>query len=123
MLQGIKNTANMMNQARKAKAQQDKLSKLLSSIQVSGISKNGKVTVTITGEQKIVDIKIDPTLIEFVYENFTSQNKEDTMLAKSIIESTEDAISKVQGEVVKKMQETGSIDDLMGMLSAASGGK
>ncbi len=121
MLKGIKNTANMMNQARKAKAQQDKLSKLLSGIQVSGVSKNAKVTVTITGEQKIVDIKIDPSLIEFVYENFISQKKEDTLLSKSIIEATEDAISKVQGEVVKKMQETGSLDDLMGMLSAASG--
>jgi DNA-binding protein YbaB len=121
MLKGIKNTANMMNQARKAKAQQDKLSKLLSGIQVSGVSKNGKVTVTITGEQKIVAINIDPTLIAFVYENFTSQNKEDTQLSKSIIEATEDAIGRVQGEVVKKMQETGSLEDLMGMLSAASG--
>jgi DNA-binding protein YbaB len=121
MLGGIKKTANLISQAQKAKAQQDKLSKLLSGIQVSGISKNGKVTVTITGEQKIVDIKIDPTLITFVYENYTSLDKEDTVLAKSIIEATEDAIGKVQGEVVKKMQETGSIDDLMGMLSAATG--
>jgi len=42
-------------------------------------------------------------------------------LAKAIMEAFEDAISKVQGEVVKKMQETGSLDDFMSMLQAATG--
>ena len=42
-------------------------------------------------------------------------------MASSIIEAVQDAISKVQGEVVKKMQESGAMGDLMGMLQAASG--
>lgn len=121
MLQGAKNAAGLMNNARKAKKQQEKLQKILSSIKVKGTSKNGKVEATITGEQKIVDIKIDPALITFVHENFTSQGKEDSMLSKSIIEAVDDAISKVQGEIVKKIQETGSLGDLMGMLQTASG--
>jgi nucleoid-associated protein EbfC len=121
MLQNIKNSANLISNAQKVKQQQEKLQKLLSSIRVTGTSKNGKVTAVITGEQKIISITIDPSLIAFVYENFTSQNKEDTMMSKSIIEAVDDAISKVQGEVVKKMQETGSLGDLMSMLQAASG--
>jgi DNA-binding YbaB/EbfC family protein len=123
MLQGLKNTASLIGNANKIKQQQDKLQKLLSSIRVTGTSKNGKVTVVISGEQKILEITIDPSLIAFVYENFTSVGKEDSMLANSIIEAVDDAISKVQGEVVKKMQETGSLGDLMSMLQAASGGQ
>ena len=72
-------------------------------------------------KQKIVDIQIEPALITFVQENFISQGKEEKMMAKSIIEAVDDAISKVQGEVVKKIQETGSLGDLMSMLQAAGG--
>lgn len=121
MLDNLKNAGSMIQNANKLKQQQDKLQKMLSTIRVNGQSKNQKVTVTITGEQKIVNIKIDPELVNFVYENFTSQGKEDSMMSKSIIEAVDDGISKVQGEVVKKMQETGSMGDLMSMLQAASG--
>ncbi len=121
MLDKIKNVSSMIQTANKLKQQQERLQKILATIRVNGQSKNQKVTVTITGEQKIVNIRIEPELINFVYENFTSQGKEESMLAKAIMEAFEDAISKVQGEVVKKMQETGSLDDFMSMLQAATG--
>ena len=121
MLDKIKNVSSMIQSANKLKQQQERLQKILSTIRVNGQSKNQKVTVTITGEQKIANIQIAPELINFVYENFTSQGKEESMLAKAIMEAFEDAISKVQGEVVKKMQETGSLDDFMSMLQAATG--
>ncbi len=121
MFKGVKNAAKMVSSANKAKKQQEKLQKLLSSVKVTGNSKNEKVSVVITGDQKIQKITIDPALISFVYENFTSQGKEDSMMSKSIIEAVDDAIGKVQGEVVKKVQESGSMGDLMGMLQAASG--
>lgn len=118
MLGGIKNTASTLSNMNKMKQQQDKLQKLLASVSVSGVSKNGKVIVTMTGDQKIVDIKIDPTIIEFVYKNFVSEGKEDTLLSKSIMEALEDAMPKIQGEVMKKMQETGGIQDFMSMLQS-----
>jgi DNA-binding protein YbaB len=121
MLNNLKNTGSALANANNIRQQQAKLQKLLSEIRVTGTSKNGKVTVTITGEQKIIDITIDPALIKFVYENFISADKPDTMLARAIMEGVDDAISKVQGEVVKKMQDTGSLGDLMSMLQAASG--
>jgi DNA-binding protein YbaB len=135
MLQGLKNTGNLISNANKVRQQQQKLQKILQEIRVTGKSKNGKVIVVITGEQKIIDIQIDPSLIKFVYENFLnlqsddqekiddSQNKGQKFLANPIMEAVEDAISKVQGEVVKKIQETGSIGDLMSMLQAAGGGQ
>lgn len=124
MFNNIKKTAGLVSNANKIKQQRDKLSKLLSSIRVTGASKNGKVTVTLTGEQTIVDINIDPSLVNFVYENFTSKDKEDTMLKKSIMEAISDGLSKVQEAVVKKMQEdASSMGDLMSMLQTVSGGQ
>jgi DNA-binding protein YbaB len=123
MLQNIKNAASLIPKANKVAQQQKKLEELLSSIRVTGQSKNGKVVVVITGGQKIVEIKIDPSLIQFVYENFTTQGKEDSMMSKSIIEAVDDAISKAHVEVVKKMQETGSLNDFMNILQVASGGQ
>jgi nucleoid-associated protein EbfC len=121
MFDGIKNTANMLGQANKMKQQQAKLQTMLQGIRVSGISKNGKVTVTVTGEQKIVDVKIDPSLIKFVYENFMNsddvdtQNRGQAMITTNIMEASNDAISKVQVEMVKKMQEGNGMNDLMDM--------
>jgi DNA-binding protein YbaB len=135
MLQNLKNAGNLMQNAGKIKQQQAKLQKILQDIRVSGVSKNGKVTVVITGEQKIVNIMIDPALIKFVYLNFLTGHEADPdkqaeqdargqgFLATPIMEALEDAISKVQTEVVKKIQETGSIGDLMSMLQAAGGGQ
>ena len=122
MLNNIKNAASLMANTNKVRQQQAKISTLLASIRVSGTSKNSRVTVVITGEQKIVDIQIDPALINFVYENYTSQNKTDSVLSKSIMEGVEDAISKVQKEIAKKMQETGSMGDFMSMVQAVSQG-
>jgi DNA-binding protein YbaB len=135
MLQGLKNAGNLISNANKVRQQQAKLQKILQEIRVTGTSKNGKVTVIITGEQKIIDINIDPSLIKFVYENFLnlqtddqdkiadSGNRGQKFLSSPIMEAVADGISKVQGEVVKKIQETGSVGDLMSMLQAAGGGQ
>lgn len=135
MIQNIQNAGNAVAGAAKLKAQQEKLQKLLNEIIVTGTSKNGKVVVKVRGDQTILDIIIDPSLVVFVYENFFKLAKDETdpvrsadlnsrgqkFMASSIIEAVQDAISKVQGEVVKKMQESGAMGDLMGMLQAASG--
>lgn len=132
MLQSLKNTGSLISNAGKFRQQRAKLQKILQEIRVTGTSKNGKITVTITGEQKITDIQIDPALIKFVYENFfavesdpekqeENNQRGQRFFATPIMEAVEDAISKVQGEVVKKIQETGSLGDLMSMLQAAGG--
>jgi nucleoid-associated protein EbfC len=117
MLNGIKNTIGNVGKMAQAKQQQDKLDKLMSSVSAVGTSKNGKVTVTVNGKQTIVSIKIDPSLINFVYETQTSKNQEDTMISKSIMEAYEDAQKKIQPEVMKKLQESGNLSDLMSMFS------
>ena len=111
-----------MGKMAEAVAKRDKLTKMLASIKVTGVSKNGKVTATITGDQKIDAINIDPSLIKFVYENFVVNGKPDTMMSRSIMEAIEDAMSKVQQEVMVKTQESNSLGDLMSMLQDYNNG-
>lgn len=120
MLNKIQGTGQAVSKMADLKSKQDKLQKLLADIRVSGVSKNGKVTVTMTGEQKIIDITIDPALVKFVFENLISIGKPDTMMSRSIMEAVDDATSRVQAKVVEEMQRTNSMGDLMGMLQAAT---
>lgn len=122
MLSKLQGGASNMGKMAEAVAKRDKLTKMLASIKVTGVSKNGKVTATITGDQKIDAINIDPSLIKFVYENFVVNGKPDTMMSRSIMEAIEDAMSKVQQEVMVKMQESNSLGDLMSMLQDYNNG-
>jgi DNA-binding protein YbaB len=122
MFGGIKNGIQTIGNAAKIKSTQDKMQKLMADIRISGISKNGKVTVTMTGDQKIVDIKIDPSLIVYVHDNFMTSDDADTVakgqkiLSDNIMEAANDAMSKVQVEMVKKIQENGGLGEMMEML-------
>ena len=111
----------MLKNAQKAKAQQKKYQDMLDTVTVSGASKNARVKVTVSGNQKLKGITIDPELITFVQENFVSKGQPDTMLSKAIMEAMDDALSKVQMEVVKKMQESGSMEEIMQMLGGMGG--
>jgi DNA-binding protein YbaB len=100
---------------------QAKYQKMLDEVRVTGSSKNGKVTVIVSGSQKVVSITIDPALVKFVYENFISMDKEDTMMNRAILEAIDDALSRLQIEIVKKMQESGSMGELMEMFQGLAG--
>ncbi len=133
MLKGVQNFGKVASKANNLRQQQAKLQKLLKEIIVDGVSKNQKVKVRVNGEQKILDIYIDPSLVKFTQDNFFGiQTSDETQaqdmilkgqkfLSGPIIEAVDDAMSKVQSEIVKKMQESGSIGDLMSMLQAAGG--
>jgi DNA-binding protein YbaB len=111
----------MLKQAQQARSQQKKYQDMLEGVSVSGQSKNSKVKVVVSGTQKLKSLFIDPELITFVYENYTAKGLEDTMLSKNIMEAIDDAMAKVQMEVVKKMQESGNMEEIMQMLGGMGG--
>ena len=123
MFQGIKDLASNASQMAKLKSAQDKMQKAMKSVIVTGISKNGKVSVTLDGENTMVDLKIDPEFINFVSENFTKDlsDKDKTykgqqMIKNSLVEAVEVAKPKVQAEMIKMMQTSGDFNEMMGML-------
>lgn len=122
MFGGVKNALQTAGNVGKMNETRNKMEKLMASIRVSGISKNGKVSVTVTGDQKLVDVKIDPSLIIFVHDNYITGDNPETVakgqkvMSDNIMEATNDAMGKVQMEMVKKIQENGGIGEMMEML-------
>jgi DNA-binding protein YbaB len=116
MFDGIKNTLGTAQKAMQAKQQQERMQKLMATVVVTGSSKNGKLSVTVDGTNTILSVKIEPALINFVYESSTSKGIEDTLLPKCFKEALEDANKKLQPELMKKLQESGNLGDLMSML-------
>ena len=117
MLNQLKKSASAMGKVTKLQAQQAKIKKLLSGVNGLGKSKNGEVTV-IKNQEAISELNISPRLIEFVYQNFTSQGKGDTMLSKSIIEAVKEADQDLQNKTAQAIQ-TSDIDiaSMMDMLN------
>lgn len=110
----------MLKKAQQARAQQKKYQDMLAGVVVHGQSKNSRVKVVVNGTQKLQSITIDPALITFIQENYISKGIEDNMLSKAIMEAVDDAMQKVQMEIVKKMQESGNMDELMAMLGGGN---
>jgi DNA-binding protein YbaB len=100
--------------AAKLLSQQAKIKKILSTVRAVGSSKNGKVRVIMSGEQKVIDVEVDLEIIKPEFQK---------ILQKSIQEAFEDAILKVQQATMEAMQKGGGIDDLMGLLQAGFGGE
>jgi len=100
--------------AAKLLSQQSKIKKILATVRAVGTSKNGKVRVIMSGEQKVIDVEIDPEIIKVEFQK---------ILQKSIQEAFEDAILKVQQATMEAMQKGDGINDLMGLLQAGFGGE
>jgi hypothetical protein len=90
------------------------------------------------GEQTILDMFIDPTLVVFVHDSFLvgkgfnngltsftpeqedASTRSNRFFKVSLIEAIADAIKQVQTEMVKKMTASGGVDDLKSMLDMAA---
>ena len=116
MLKAITDNLGNAGKMLQMKQQKDKMDKLMSSVSTTGYSSNKKVMVRINGKMDIIGFTIDPTLITFVYENSVLKEREDTIIQKSVIEAYKEAQDKIQPELMKKMQESGDINDIMDMM-------
>ena len=77
---------NLMRQAQAMQRQLEETTKRLNAMQFEGSASNGLVKVVVTGEYKVVSVKIDPEIV----------NKEDTeMIEDMIVIAMNDAVAKV----------------------------
>ncbi len=122
MLDGIKNAMGSAGNMAKAAQAQQRIKKLLDAIKVVGTTKNGSIKVTVNGEQKIIDIEINPELINTIAVDYTLKN-DDALIAKGqkifqdgIIEAANNAMANVQERMVKEMTQSGELSDIMSIL-------
>ena len=94
------------------KKQMEEMQKRVSSIKVIGTAGGGMVNVTITGDNRVVDVKIAKEVLG---------GEDQKMLEDLIIAATNDALNKVKESMAHEMKNiTGGMD--MGMLSKMLGG-
>ena len=77
MFRGLADMANLLRNAQDLQSRAGEMRERLAAVRVEGTAGGGMVTVTASGEQKIVRVQIEPSLIE----------SGDTDMVESLIES------------------------------------
>ena len=96
----MKDMMNMMKQAKEMKQKMADMQAQLSEMEVEGEAGNGAVKVTVTGENKIARVHIDPSATEDV-----------STLEDLVIVATNNALEQVQNHVSGEMKKlTGGAD-------------
>ena len=88
-----KNMGKMMKQAQQMQKKMGEVQQRLSELEVTGKANNGLVKVIMDGKQKVIDIKIDSSLL----------NEEIDMLEDLILTAINEAVSKSHEIAEKQM--------------------
>jgi DNA-binding YbaB/EbfC family protein len=95
----MKGMGNIQNMLKQAKKMQEKMQQELAEMKIEGSSGGGMVTVILDGNRNLMDIKINPEVVD----------KEDiTMLQDLISAAFNDAAAKVEEEMSSKLGSLGA---------------
>lgn len=96
MFKGLGNLQNMLQQAKNMKQKIDELKEQLGDERIEASAGGGMVNVTMNGKFEVVDVKIDPEVI----------NQDDPEMLETLVRAAmNDAVRKVQELVKDKMTE------------------
>ena len=95
-----KNMGKMMKQAQQMQKKMGEVQQRLSELEVTGKANNGLVKVIMDGKQKVIDIKIDSSLL----------NEEIDMLEDLVLTAINEAVAKSHKMAEKQMNDvTGNL--------------
>lgn len=94
------NMQALMKQAQKLQSEALKAQEELENSEVEGVASNGLVKVTMTGKHEVVELKIDPTIVD-------ADDVE--MLEDLIVVALNDATEKIEELKSKKMGKFGGL--------------
>jgi len=95
-----KNMGKMMKQAQQMKKKMSEVQKKLSELKITGNANDGLVKVVMDGKQKVIDIKIDPSLL----------SEEIDMLEDLVLTAVNQAVTKSHEIAEKQMNDaTGNL--------------
>jgi DNA-binding protein YbaB len=101
MFQKLKQFKDMRDESKKMKA-------MLDEIVVVGGSSGNKVMITMNGSHEVMGVQIE-------------DGTEKTVIEQGVKAALEDANKKLQGELMKKMQEMGGLGGLSDMMKGLGG--
>ena len=95
-----KNMGKMMKQAQQMQKKMGEVQQKLSELEVTGKANNGLIKVVMDGKQKVIDIKIDSSLL----------NEEIDMLEDLVLTAINEAVAKSHEMAEKQMNDvTGNL--------------
>lgn len=109
MLKGLGNIAQLMKQAGEMQGRMGEMKENLGKIQVEGAAGGGMVTVKATGQQKVVGISIDPSVMD---------DKE--MLEDLVVAAVNAALDKAKAAAAEQMQGIAGGMEIPGLNDALS---
>ncbi len=95
----MKGMGNIQNMLKQAKKMQEKMQQELSEMKIEGSSGGGMVTVILDGNRNLMDIKINPEVVD---------KKDVSMLQDLISAAFNDAAAKVEEEMSSKLGSLGA---------------
>lgn len=94
MMRGMGNMQNMMKQMQKMQKKMMEAQKELEEQKMDGTAGGGMVTVTVSGQKKVVDVKINPEAVD---------PDDVEMLQDLVMAATNDALNKIEELTNKTM--------------------
>ncbi len=94
MLKGLGNLASLMKNAQEMQARMSAMQDNLGKIRAEGSAGGGMVTVEVTGQQKVVNCKIEQSLID---------DGDREMIEDLVVAATNQALKKVQEAAAEEM--------------------
>lgn len=94
----MKNMMDLMKQAKNLQNKMQEMQKDIEEIQCKGLSGGGMVEITLSGQNHLKEIKIDPSLLK---------ESEIEILEDLIVAAHHDAREKVKQEIEQKTQKIG----------------
>ena len=111
MLKGLGNLASMMKQAQEMQGRMGEAKEKIAEMRVEGIAGGEMVTVEATGDKRVVNISIDPSLLE-------TQDRE--MIEELVTAAINQALQKAKEAAAQAMAEIAGGMDIPGLGDALS---
>lgn len=106
MFKGLGNLASLMKHAGQLKSRLGEMPEKLARIKVEGTSGGGMVTVEANGNQKLLSLSIEPTLI-------VDQDRE--MIEDLVLAAVNQALEKARNEAASQMADMGGGMEIPGL--------
>ena len=106
MFDGLKDMGKLLKQAKEMKSKMKQVQDELKKLRVTGTAANDKIKVTVTGELDIIDLTIDPSLLD---------PKNAPSLEKAVIKAINEATLKAKGIATQRLTEVSGGLDIPGL--------
>lgn len=106
MFDGLKDMGKLLKQAKEMKSKMKQVQDELKKLRVTGTAANDKIKVVVSGELDIVELKIDPSLLD---------PNQASSLERAVVNAINDATTKAKAVATQRLTEVSGGLDIPGL--------